>query len=484
MPDQRSLGAIHHQRVSDTPRVFARAAQVHHHSQQGTTISSAGGSVQTEGERGSSPSAAVRSSHNQSDLCRPQKRRRLETDYRPEIPELPYSTASLQDGGPVHAAKHHQSGVVHGEIGPKGCVLNHPCGSRILEPSNLPSRSTTQLDAVPVPPIRALYRTIHLFKSYKACNPVPTSVRHTPNYLSRRFVTGSSYQRSTIGGPFNSHMVAYQSRVSNKYPKVHHSSHLSSGVSGVHSGHRQHGNFSPSTQVALYPEESISSSFSGQNSNEDSGLLHWDTGSNQASCMDRPSPLSCLTGYEDSITSSTPSLPGFCEPVEGGTGRPSVVVLRAAFPLLSPNMETRGLNSDRVRCLQVGLGGSLPRGTNWWQVDTRGDQVPHQLFGAQSNIHSKKYHISGGYIGTGNVKEIFCLNFCHISCTCTYITFPSDFQFCRKCHFQKCQGIFCSYFWHISCSDTCHLSRQFPLMQEMSHFLELEMSRKFFGLHF
>ena len=208
VPDQRSLGAIHHQRVSDTPRVFARAAQVHHHSQQGTTISSAGGSVQTEGERGSSPSAAVRSLHNQSDLCRPQKRRRLETDYRPEIPELPYSTASLQDGGPVHAAKHHQSGMVHGEIGPKGCVLNHPCGPRILEPSNLPSRSTTQLDAVPVPPIRALYRTLHLFKSYKACNPVPTSVRHTPNYLSRRFVTGSSYQRSTIGGPFNSHMVA------------------------------------------------------------------------------------------------------------------------------------------------------------------------------------------------------------------------------------------------------------------------------------
>ena len=122
MPDQRSLDAIHHQRVSDTPIVFARAAQVYHHSQQGTTISSAGGSVQTEGERGSLPSTAVRSSHNQSDLCCPQKRRRLETNYRPEIPELPYSTASLQDGGSVHAAKHHQSGVVHGEIGSKGCT--------------------------------------------------------------------------------------------------------------------------------------------------------------------------------------------------------------------------------------------------------------------------------------------------------------------------------------------------------------------------
>ena len=75
MPDQRSLGAIHHQRVSVTLRVFARAAQVHHHGQQGTTISSAGGGVQTKGERGSSPSTTVRSSHNQPDLCHPQKRR-------------------------------------------------------------------------------------------------------------------------------------------------------------------------------------------------------------------------------------------------------------------------------------------------------------------------------------------------------------------------------------------------------------------------
>ena len=73
MPDQRSLGAIHHQRVSVTLTVFARVSQVHHHGQQGTTISSAGGGVQTEGERGSLPSTTVRSSYNQPDLCRPQK---------------------------------------------------------------------------------------------------------------------------------------------------------------------------------------------------------------------------------------------------------------------------------------------------------------------------------------------------------------------------------------------------------------------------
>ena len=35
-----------------------------------------------------------------------------------------------------------------------------------------------------------------------------------------------------------------QSGIPNKYPEVHHSPHLSSEVSGVHSGHREHGNLS------------------------------------------------------------------------------------------------------------------------------------------------------------------------------------------------------------------------------------------------
>ena len=410
VPDQRSLGAIHHQRVSDTPRVFARAAQVHHHSQQGTTISSAGGSVQTEGERGSSPSAAVRSSHNQSDLCHPQKRRRLETDYRPEIPELPYSTASLQDGGPVHAAKHHQSGVVHGEIGPKGCVLNHPCGPRILEPSNLPSRSTTQLDAVPVPPIRALYRTIHLFKSYKACNPVPTSMRHTPNYLSRRFVTGSSTKDqllvdlSTAIWLLTSLGFLINIPKSITAPTCHleflgfivdtDNMVISLPAHKLHCIQKEASHLLSLDRIPMRTLACFIGTLVATKPAVWTGPLHYRALQDMKIRSLRQHPH-----YQGSVSLSKEArvdLQWWC----------SELPSHCSAPIWKPEASTV-IESDASK---LGWGGSLPRGTNWWQVDTRGDQVPHQLFGAQSNVSGLAVLSEGQnrYSSTGQVRQSHC----------------------------------------------------------------------------
>jgi len=71
----------------------------------------------------------------------------------------------------------------------------------VLESPNLPSWPTTPPDAIPLPPVRALHRTICLFKDNKACNSVSVPVRHQSNYLYRRLATGSSHQGAVIGGP-------------------------------------------------------------------------------------------------------------------------------------------------------------------------------------------------------------------------------------------------------------------------------------------
>ena len=61
--DPGSLGVVHSQRISDTPRALARETLVHHQCQGGTAICAAGGGGQTEGEGGSPLSAENRSSH-------------------------------------------------------------------------------------------------------------------------------------------------------------------------------------------------------------------------------------------------------------------------------------------------------------------------------------------------------------------------------------------------------------------------------------
>jgi len=320
------------------------------------------------------------------------------SSWRLQIPKLTYDTTSFQDGGPVHAAKHCQSGVASGKARLKRCILNHSCGSRILQPPNLPSGpTTTQVDAVPVPPIQALHHSICLLKSHKACNPVSTPVRHTPYHLSGQLITGCS---STIGRSIKNHIPAHSFGVPNKHLEVHHSPHLSPGVPGIYSGHREYANLPSNTQV---PEGSISCPFSGKSPSGDHGLLHWDAGGNQTSCVDRASTLSCPTGFEDSVHFT--EIP--TAKVLWGCRRR----LRQIFsgdagscpPTTQPQCWTRNLSSHSrsgwgAVCQGVSTGG------RWILVDTK---IPNQLFGIQGNVSSLTVFCEeqNQYISAGKVRQ-------------------------------------------------------------------------------
>ena len=184
-------------------------------------------------------------------------------------------------------------------------------------------------------------------------------VRHSPDNLFRRFVTGSSHQGAIVGESVNSSMAIHQPGVPDKYPKVHHNPNLSSGVLGIHSGHGDHDDIAPNAQDPCDPEGGISPPLTEEGASEGLGMSHWDTGNNQASCMDGVSTLSCPTRLEDTITPAASVRSDSCEPVRGGTSRSSMVVFRPEFQLLSHDGEARSLNSDRVQCLQVRLGSSL-----------------------------------------------------------------------------------------------------------------------------
>ena len=162
-------------------------------------------------------------------------------------------------------------------------------------------------------------------------------------------------------------MAIHQPGVPDKYPKVHHNPNLSSGVLGIHSGHGDHDDIAPNAQDPCDPEGGISPPLTEEGASEGLGMSHWDTGSNQASCMDGVSTLSCPTRLEGTITLAASVRSDSCESVRGGMSRSSMVVFRPEFQLLSHDGEARSLNSDRVRCLQVRLGSSLPGGSNWWQ---------------------------------------------------------------------------------------------------------------------
>ena len=228
-----------------------------------------------------------------------------------------------------------------------------------MESSYLPGWPITPTDAVPLPSIWTLHRTVCLLKDHKANNVVPISVRHSPDNLFRRSVTGSAHQGSTVGESFNDTMAVHQLGVPDKYPKVHHNHNLSPRVFVICIGHRNHETLSPNAQHPFYPEEGISPSFTQEGTSEGLGMSHWDTGSNQASCIDRASTLLCTTRLEDTIT------PAFVrsdisEPFRGGTSRSSMVGFRPEFQLLSHDSEARSFNTDSVRCLHVRLGSSLP----------------------------------------------------------------------------------------------------------------------------
>ena len=58
----------------------------------------------------------------------------FETDNRPEISQFMHSATSLQDGGSVHAAQYHRSGMGYGKIRPKKTHTGVLCLLRQISP--------------------------------------------------------------------------------------------------------------------------------------------------------------------------------------------------------------------------------------------------------------------------------------------------------------------------------------------------------------
>ena len=68
---------------------------------------------------------------------------------------------------------------------------------------------------------------------------------------------------------------------------------------------REYESLSPNAQDPLYPEEGILPSFTQEGASERLGMSHWDSGSNQANCMDWTSTLAFPIRLEDMITPAT-----------------------------------------------------------------------------------------------------------------------------------------------------------------------------------
>ena len=404
------MGAYYNQEISDTPRILAKGTLVHHHNQPGASICTTGGSGQAEGEGGCSPSTANRSSYSQSSLCGPKARGRLEANNRFEVPQLRHGTTTFQNGGTVYAAQHGESGMAYGKIRPKRRVLDHPYRPRVLESSYFSGWPPTSTDAVPVSPIRALHRSICLFKGNKTNNSIPTPVRNPPDNLFRRSVTGSTIQGTIVGGSFNCNMAFQQFGVPGKYREVYHDPDLPPRVPRICSGYRSNDSIPSNAQDPHHYERCYPPSSEGMHISERPGWPHRDISGNQAGSVVWAPSLSCPTRPEDTGTPSAPILSDIDKLVTRGKNRSSVVALRPESQLLSNDYETRSLDSHRVRCLDVRLGSCLPGSNNWWQMDFRRGWFTHQLVRAPSDFSGFAILFEGQdqLVGFGQIRQSHC----------------------------------------------------------------------------
>ena len=217
---------------------------------------------------------------SQSNVHCPEKRRRMETNYRLEISKFPSRTPSLQDGRLVHVAGGSETRMAHGKDRLKRCLFNHSYNTGTSVSAILWSWG---MDAVQVPPIRALYRTIRILKGNKATDRIPETARDPVNNLSRRSSNSLSKHSTTISGSLNGPMANDLSGVLNQYPKEHNVPNPTVRILGVHSRLRENDNCTSSSQGGSYSEGSCMTIGNGISADRDIGTVYWDSSSNQAS---------------------------------------------------------------------------------------------------------------------------------------------------------------------------------------------------------
>lgn len=102
----RSLDSLHYYRLSTTPPMLAKEKSLHSQLERGSEIDSSVRDTQVGRKRCCSTNKAIAYSHNKPYVCGPKKRRRLEANHRPEIPQFLPRATTLQDGGSLYVTKH------------------------------------------------------------------------------------------------------------------------------------------------------------------------------------------------------------------------------------------------------------------------------------------------------------------------------------------------------------------------------------------
>ena len=324
----------------------------------------------------------------QSNVHCPKKRRRLETNHRLEVSEFSSRAPSLQDGRLVHVTRGSEERVAHGKDRPERRLSNYSDSTGSSVSAILTDRNW-EMDTVPMPPIRALYRTVCILKGNKAIDWTPKTAGNPVYYLSRRYSNCLPKHSTTITGSLNSPMANDLSWVPDQYLKEYNVPNPTAGILGVHNKRGEDDNCSPPSQGGSDSERSCTIVGNGISADRDIGAIYWDSSSDQSSSpigsTTLPSPTTCEITSLESSDSHLSILDPF---VPRGTERFDVVENSTSITLYNVNFKIGGLCCHGIRCFQLRLGSSLPGDSYWREVDSLRISLPHQLFGAESSLLS------------------------------------------------------------------------------------------------
>ena len=194
---------------------MARPTAIHQEGRRQSTISFGGRGAKVSRERGCTAGTVVPGTPSQSNICCPQKWRRLEANYRLKTTELLLGASSFQNGGFVHANWGSEARMANGKDRPERCVPDNPSGKRTLLSAIIPGTGR-RMDKNSVPPILTLHCTLCIHKGDQANSPIPMTVGNPPDYLTGQFTSIYLKHNTTVTRFFNSPTTVHSSGISNQ----------------------------------------------------------------------------------------------------------------------------------------------------------------------------------------------------------------------------------------------------------------------------
>ena len=321
---------------------------------------------------------------SQSSLCRPQKRRRVASNYRFAASESVFKPTPLQDGRTAHDAINPTEGFLYGQDRPKGCVLNST-SSRRVPPSAGLSKWPGKAPAVSNSPIRALHRSLYLHETHKTSNQIFETGGSTHSRILGRHVTNSPVRIPVAPGSSNHNVAPRGPGVHNKPPQVCAHAEYTAGVSGFPNQYTDNDHSFTTGQDFRLAEGSIRIVETQSSSNQVFRMVRRETCGNQTSSLYSSTTLPSTAeseGRRHSCSSRADS------PFTGGLQGLEMVDFTTPGTLLFTTAEIGGVHSDNIRCIYSGLGSSLSGSENWRSMDSRRVPITHQYVGTESSLFS------------------------------------------------------------------------------------------------